>query len=80
MLVPVYAAQRSRDIQKGACRKMFFLNSLVSPYFVDPEVRCVRDMLSTPQLYPLGASPFLLIYFMLSTIQNVVMPSNDDSP
>lgn len=71
-------AQRSRYIQKGTQCKMFFLNSFVSPYFV--EVRCVRDMLSTPQLNPLGAPPFLLIYFMLSTIQKVVMPSNDDSP
>lgn len=59
---------------------MFFLNSFMSPYFVDPKVRCVRDMLSTPQLNPPGAPPFLLIYFMLSTIQKVVMPSNDDSP
>lgn len=73
-------AQRSRYIQKGTQSKMFFLNSFVRPYFVDPEVRGVRDMLSTPQLNPLGAPPFLLIYFMLSTTQKVVMPSNDDSP
>lgn len=69
-----------RDIQKGTHSKTFFLNSFLNLYFVDPEVRCVRDMLSTAQLYPLGASPFLLIYFMLSTIQNVVVPRNDDSP
>lgn len=47
---------------------------------MDPEVAWVRDMLYTPQLYPLGASPFLLIYFILSIMQNVVIPSNNDSP
>jgi len=80
MPVPVHAAQRSRDIEKGTCSKLFFLNSFVNPYSVDPEVRCARDTLSTPQLYPLGASRFLLIYFMLSIVQNVVMPRDDDSP
>lgn len=73
-------AQRSRYIQKRTQSKVLFLNSFASPYFVDPEVRYVRDMLSTPQLNPLGAPPSLLIYFMLSTIQKVVMASNDDSP
>lgn len=44
------------------------LSEFLSEYFADPEVRCVRDMLSTAHLYPLGASPFLLMYLMLSTL------------
>lgn len=79
MPLPVHM-HRGADTFRKEQSKMFFLNAFVSPYFVDPEVRRVRDTLSTPQLNPLEAPPFLLIYFMLSMIQKVVMPSSDDNP